>query len=212
MYELPRADDLVQTEWEIKRSRFISFISRVRNEEEARQFISDIKHAYPDARHHCSAYLYHVDNSNPVERSSDDGEPSGTAGAPILDVLRGSGMLDIACVVVRYFGGIKLGAGGLVHAYSHSASLALAEVKRMQRSRQQLISVELPPADAGRTESQLRAKGVHVHDIAYGQQVTLTLAVAPEKEEALIAQLAALTAGAAKPKRAGESWMERPAP
>lgn len=89
MYIRPVDRQEFSTEIDIKRSRFITFIRRVVSEEEARDFIADVKKRFPDARHHCSAYIYHVEGANPVERSSDDGEPSGTAGTPMLDVLRG---------------------------------------------------------------------------------------------------------------------------
>ena len=124
-YVAPTAGITTTGELEVKRSRFITLICRVTSEDEARAFIQATRAEYPDARHHCSAFIYAVEGANPVERSSDDGEPSGTAGQPMLDVLRGSGMLDIAAVVVRYFGGVKLGTGGLVRAYSDAVSLVL---------------------------------------------------------------------------------------
>ena len=111
-YLLPVAGETFRGEHEIKRSRFICLIRRVRDEDEARAFIDATRAEFPDARHHCSAFIHHVDDAKPVERSSDDGEPSGTAGRPMLEQLKGSGMLDVAAVVVRYFGGVKLGAGG----------------------------------------------------------------------------------------------------
>ena len=116
-YVAPTAGITTTGELEVKRSRFITLIRRVSSEDEARAFIQATRAEYPDARHHCSAFIYAVEGAHPVERSSDDGEPSGTAGQPMLDVLRGSGMLDIAAVVVRYFGGVKLGTGGLVRVF-----------------------------------------------------------------------------------------------
>lgn len=125
LYRRPVAHEEFRNEIEIKRSRFITVIRRATTEQEARDVINELKNEFPDARHHCSAFIVHVDDAVPVERSSDDGEPSGTAGTPMLDVVRGSGLLDIVAVVVRYFGGVKLGAGGLVHAYSDSVSQCL---------------------------------------------------------------------------------------
>lgn len=127
-YQLPIADQVIESEMEIKRSRFLTYITRVQSEDEARDFITLVREMFPDARHHCSAYIYHVDDANDVERSSDDGEPSGTAGKPMLEALRGSGMKDIAAVVVRYFGGIKLGTGGLVNAYTNAVTSTLSDV------------------------------------------------------------------------------------
>lgn len=207
-YRLPRADITTVYEWEIKRSRFITHIRRVQDSDEAREFIHEIKDAFPDATHNCSAYLHHVDGSNPVERSSDDGEPSGTAGKPMLEQLKGSGMLDIAAVVTRYFGGVKLGAGGLVHAYSNSVGHALPLVEQVTRSRKELYEVDFPHADAGRLEAELRARGVTVAGVEYGAAATYTLAVDPGGAEELNEILAALTQGEAATREAGTEWVE----
>ena len=198
----------VEHEIEIKRSRFITLIGRVTNEEEARAFIDAARSRFPDARHHCSAYVYHVDGANPVERSSDDGEPSGTAGKPMLDVLKGSGLLDICAVVVRYFGGIKLGAGGLVHAYGGAVSETMEQVERVTRALRELYTVEVSHADAGRLEADLRNRGVDIVDTTYSQAVTYTVSVAPGGEEELTATLAALTQGEVAPQEAGTAWVE----
>lgn len=207
-YARPRAGVRFQHDLEIKRSKFLTFIKRATTEEKARELIAELKREYPDARHHCSAFILHVEGSNPIERSNDDGEPSGTAGTPMLDVLRGSGILDIVAVTVRYFGGIKLGAGGLVHAYSDSVSQALEVVETVTRSRKELYTVDLSHADAGRIEADMRARGIDVVDTAYGQQVTYTLAVDPGERAQLEDTVAALTAGAAQVKEAGINWVE----
>lgn len=198
----------VTSELEIKRSKFLTFITRVEDEAEAREFIAALKGRFPDARHHCSAYILHVDGANPIERSSDDGEPSGTAGTPMLDVLRGSGILDIIAVTVRYFGGIKLGAGGLVHAYSDSVSQCLEGVRPVRRSLRELYEVGFNHADAGRIESELRARGVDVVGVEYGARVNYTLAVGPGERSSLEATLAALTSGGARVEERGTSWVE----
>ncbi|MBE7364072.1 hypothetical protein HMPREF2822_01255 [Corynebacterium sp. HMSC062E11] len=207
-YQRPVAGDVVEHEIEIKRSRFITLIGRATNEAEARALIDAARDRFPDARHHCSAYIYHVDGSNPVERSSDDGEPSGTAGKPMLDVLKGSGLLDICAVVVRYFGGIKLGAGGLVHAYGGAVSETMEQVEHVTRALRELYTVEVSHAEAGRLEAELRNRGVDMVDTAYGQAVTFTVSVEPGGEEKLAATLAALTQGGVKPKEAGTAWVE----
>lgn len=207
-YQRPVAGELYEREIEIKRSRFITLIGRATNEEEARALIDAARERFPDARHHCSAYIYHVEAANPVERSSDDGEPSGTAGKPMLDVLKGSGLLDICAVVVRYFGGIKLGAGGLVHAYGGAVSETMEQVERVTRALRELYTVEVSHADAGRLEADLRNRGVDIVDTAYGQAVTYTVSVAPGGEEELTATLAALTQGEVAPQEAGTAWVE----
>ncbi|MHA2789329.1 IMPACT family protein [Corynebacterium sp. S7] len=207
-YELPSAGELFTHDWEIKRSRFITWIQRAQTEEEARELITAARTAYPDARHHCSAYVFNVEGSNPIERSSDDGEPSGTAGKPMLDVVKGSGMLDIAVVVVRYFGGIKLGAGGLVHAYSNSVSEALPSVRRVTRSKQDLFTVDFPHAEAGRIEAELRNQGVTIVGVEYGRAATYTLACEPGGRTLLDDRLAAITQGRAETAEAGHAWVE----
>ncbi|MFR9942129.1 YigZ family protein [Corynebacterium striatum] len=206
-YERPALGQ-VENEIEIKRSRFITLVDRVTNEEEARAFIDAARERFPDARHHCSAYIYHVDGANPVERSSDDGEPSGTAGKPTLDVLKGSGMLDLCAVVVRYFGGVKLGAGGLVHAYGGSVSEAIELVSRSTRALRELYTVEFSHADAGRLEAELRNRGYDIADTAYGAAVVYTLAIEPGGKEDLDATIAALTQGVGQAKEAGTAWVE----
>lgn len=206
-YERPVPGE-IENEIEIKRSRFITLVDRVTCESEARGFIDAARERFPDARHHCSAYIYHVDEANPVERSSDDGEPSGTAGKPMLDVLKGSGMLDICAVVVRYFGGVKLGAGGLVHAYGGSVSEALELVERSTRALRELYTAEFSHAQAGRVEAELRNRGYEITDTAYGAAVTFTLAIEPGGREALDATLAALSQGEVEPSEAGTAWVE----
>ncbi|QGU04977.1 IMPACT family protein [Corynebacterium comes] len=207
-YQLPAADRTWTHEWEVKRSRFLSLARRTPTDDAARDFIHEIRARYPDARHHCSAYLIHVEGSHPVERSSDDGEPSGTAGKPMLDVLRGSELLDATVVVVRWFGGIKLGTGGLVHAYSQSVGELLPKVERVTRAIRELYRIEVPHAEAGRLEADLRARGVSVTGADYGAAVTYTLAVAPGGREALESTLASLTAGTVAPSEAGTAWIE----
>lgn len=121
-YLIPKA--AFSTELVEKKSRFISHTNRVKNEQEFRQFLQKIKSQYPDARHHC--YGFRIGPLSSAKRGfSDDGEPSGTAGMPILNVIDHSDFSDIAVIVVRYFGGIKLGTGGLTRAYSKAAKLAL---------------------------------------------------------------------------------------
>ncbi|MGN1344490.1 MAG: YigZ family protein [Traorella sp.] len=132
---MPRIKNEVINEIVIEKSRFITYLNRAECEEDAKNYIQFIKKMHPDATHHCSAFIY--GNHSEYQKSSDDGEPSGTAGVPMLECLRKNQMQDIVCVVVRYFGGIKLGAGGLIRAYSKSVSCALneavlVEVKEMK--------------------------------------------------------------------------------
>lgn len=207
-YRRPAANEEFLSELEIKRSKFLTFIARATTEQEAREFIGELKHRYPDARHHCSAFIVAVEDANAIERSSDDGEPAGTAGTPMLDVLRGSGLFDVVAVTVRYFGGIKLGAGGLVHAYSESVSRCLEQVVSVVRSRRELYWATFSHADAGRIEAELRGRGYLIVGTDYGARVTYTIAVAPGAKPELEATLAALTSGGARVVDAGIDWVE----
>lgn len=206
-YERPAAK-LVTHEFEIKRSRFITWVNRATTEDEARELIAQAREAYPDARHHCSAFIVHVDGAQPIERSSDDGEPSGTAGKPMLEVLKGSGMLDVAAVVIRYFGGVKLGTGGLVSAYTNSVSEALEQVTRTTRAVKELVTVDLPHAEAGRIEAELRNAGTEVVGVEYGSLARYTLGFAPGERSLIDAHLASLTQGTATTKAAGQTWVD----
>ena len=203
------ADELVTHEFEVKRSRFIGWVARATTEEEARAVIAAAREEYPDARHHCSAFIVHQDGAQPIERSSDDGEPSGTAGKPMLEVLKGSGMQDVVAVAIRYFGGIKLGTGGLVSAYTESVADTLEQVTRVTREVRELGTVDFPHAEAGRIESELRTAGIDVVDVEYGRAAAYTLAFAPGERERVDALLAAVTHGGAEMKEAGYRWVER---
>ncbi|MDY5786542.1 MULTISPECIES: YigZ family protein [unclassified Corynebacterium] len=210
-YECPRAGDTVTAELEIKRSRFITWVERAQSEEEARDLIARAREAYPDARHHCSAYIYRVDGAQPVARSSDDGEPSGTAGRPMLEVLNGSGMSDIAVVVIRYFGGVKLGTGGLVSAYTAAVSEALAKVERVTRRKMQRARVDLPHAEAGRIEAELRTAGVEIAEVEYATMARYTVAFDPEELSRVEELLASATKGSAElraPDGEQHTWVE----
>jgi len=142
-------------ELEIKRSRFIAHLEPVSSVAEADAFIAGIRKQYWDARHNCVAMITGVTGDQ--ARSSDDGEPSGTAGVPMLEVLRRRDMTDLAAVVTRYFGGIKLGAGGLVRAYGQAVSDALDSAALVDRRALTRVGIDVPHADAGRYDNLLRA-------------------------------------------------------
>jgi uncharacterized YigZ family protein len=161
-----------------------------------------------DARHHCSAFRLQPD----VERSSDDGEPAGTAGAPMLEVLRGHEVSDVVAVVTRWFGGTLLGAGGLVRAYGDAVRAGLGEAGTLRRSLVREHVLRLEHSEAGRVESELRARGVVVIDTTYADRVALTLGVPPEGEDRVAALVAELTGGTAKTEVAGERWVDSLAP
>ncbi len=147
---VPTSGYNTRAELEIKRSRFITTLQRCDSQAEARDFIETIRTEFPDARHHCSAFaIAHLD-SRPTLHSSDDGEPSGTAGRPMLDMLTGIGVFNIAAVVTRYFGGTLLGTGGLVRAYADSIKQAMEGMPLVQRALLPSWELFLPHAYAGR--------------------------------------------------------------
>ncbi|RPF27752.1 IMPACT family protein [Georgenia muralis] len=201
------ADVVVETE--VRRSRFVAVLRRVDDEESARGLVSELRARHPGARHHCSAFVLDVPGTNPVERSNDDGEPPGTAGMPMLEALRASGVRDVVAVVVRYFGGVKLGTGGLVRAYGDAVRAALAAAPVVVVVSRELWQVVLPHAEAGRVEADLHDHDVGVEHVAYEPDgVRLTLAVADSVT--LTTRLAALTAGTARPVLVGTTAVERP--
>lgn len=203
-------------ETEIRRSRFLTYLGRVEDEPRAREMIAALRRRHHDARHVCSAFI--LGPARDRMRSNDDGEPAGTAGAPMLEALAlretadgRADLTDVCAVVVRWFGGIKLGAGGLVRAYSESVSGALDAAPLVSRSRMALLGLDAPHADAGRWENELRAAGVAVQDAAYGASgVRLTVGVpdTDEGRDAFAARLADITAGAGRAEPIGTEWID----
>ncbi|WP_019144154.1 IMPACT family protein [Aeromicrobium massiliense] len=192
-------------ETEVKRSRFRCDVARVDDEDAARALVEDARRRGHDARHHCSAWVLGPDSR--VRRMDDDGEPSGTAGAPMLDVLTRRGLSDVAAVVTRWFGGTLLGAGGLVRAYGDAVGQALDAAGTRERHRRLLLDVEVPVADAGKVENLLRSTW-QVTGVGYGTRATLTVAVPPGDREEVAQRLASVTAGRARVDDAGESWVD----
>ncbi|PYI65298.1 YigZ family protein [Arthrobacter livingstonensis] len=203
----------------IRRSRFITVLRRVEDETGARALVAELRREFYGARHHCSAFVLGPGRS--VRRSNDDGEPSGTAGAPMLDALlkHGSGagtvpsadLSDVCAVVVRYFGGILLGAGGLVRAYSESVGTALELAPLVRRNRLQLFTVSVPHADAGRVENELRTAGCVMTGNSYGAERTdVGLAIADDAAVIAAVQdrLASLSAGHSTLVPVGVDWVD----
>ena len=191
----------VTRELVVKKSRFIAHLVPVRSVAEADEVIGSIRRQYWDARHNCTAMVTGVTGDQ--ARSSDDGEPSGTAGIPMLEVLRRRGLTDVVAVVTRYFGGVKLGAGGLIRAYSTAVSDALDESVLLHRRELLEARVDVPHADAGRIDNGLRdwagAHGSSFGEVAYGSSASFTLWIPLSNRNVLIDDLAALSAGALSP-------------
>ncbi len=193
-------------EIEVKRSRFLGHAERVASEDAARAVVERARKQHGDARHHCSAFVLGPDAA--LARASDDGEPSGTAGAPMLEVLRGRGLSDVVVVVTRWFGGVLLGAGGLVRAYGDATRAALDDAGVRRRLLLSRFDLEAGHADAARWEAELRAREVTVLGTDYGERAVLHLAVPATAAGDFDQLVAAVTAGAAAPRPAGEGWVD----
>ena len=199
----PGPDVVVETE--VKHSRFRAAVRRVDTADAALAFVDEQRRLYPDARHHCWAFVVGDDPAARAERSSDDGEPGGTAGVPMLQVLHHRDLVNVAVVVTRWFGGIKLGAGGLVRAYSGAVSVALDAAPLVMRRRQAKFTLSVGHADAGRVEAELRGRGVPVLDVDYADTAVFTIA----GEHADVASLvASLTSGTGELEAAGVEWVD----
>lgn len=189
-YLVPFED--AESEFTEKRSRFISHIWRVETEAEARARIEEMKKRYYDARHNCWCYLI---RQGGVVRYSDDGEPQGTAGQPMLKVLEREEVTNVCCVVTRYFGGILLGAGGLTRAYSKGAKDALVASGVAVMGAWCRVKVPCTYPLFERVKLEIEAQGGVIDDVAYGADVVLSISLPAEKAEALQARLTELSAG-----------------
>ena len=188
-YRIPASPG--ESELTEKRSRFLGHVRMVESEEEAKAFIAEMKRKYYDARHNCWCYAIR----DGAERYSDDGEPQGSAGIPMLEVLRRRGVTNAVCVVTRYFGGVLLGTGGLLRAYTQSAADALdaagVAVVRAWTEAEARCSY----AQAERMKTEAAALGAVTEDVVYGADVTLKLLIPREKTEAVKARLFDASAG-----------------
>lgn len=208
----------VDHELVIKKSRFLAHLAPARSVAEADTVIARLRKELWDARHHCVAMVLgtHADQA----RSSDDGEPSGTAGVPMLEVLRHRGVTDLVAVVTRYFGGVKLGAGGLVRAYSGAVAAALDDAAAsgvlLRRELLREVEVPVPHADAGRIDNMLRdwasGHGSVMEPPSYGAVAYLRLLVPQDELTALAADVAAASAGTLSPEVGDVRVVDVPVP
>lgn len=174
-----------EAEIEIKKSRFIGRVYPIKSEEEADEIIAANKKEHYKATHVCSAWVL---NTTPErQKASDDGEPSGTAGKPMLEVLKMRELKDILVIVIRYFGGIKLGAGGLIRAYSGSATDVLDHAQIVKKQLSDIVSVTIDYTSYGGLMNVLNAAGFKTAGEDFGEQVTLTFEIEVAKTEGFIA-------------------------
>ena len=191
-----------ESEFEEKRSRFISHVFLVESEAEARARIDEMKKKYYDARHNCWCFVLH----DGTVRYGDDGEPQGTAGQPMLSVFEHAGVQNVLCVVVRYFGGVLLGTGGLVRAYSKAARDALDAAGIAQYRVWDRVDVWCPYAFYDRVKLELAANGGVIEDTEYGADILLHAMLPQENTAACADALREMTAGRVRPTHVGSIY------
>jgi uncharacterized YigZ family protein len=191
-------------ETEVKGSRFVCLLAPAGTEAEAREVLDRVRSEHPAANHHCWAYVLGADGG--VQKSSDDGEPGGTAGLPMLQMLTRRGVRCAVAVVTRYFGGTKLGAGGLIRAYGGAVGEALDALGTVRRQRLRLVTVTTDHQRAGRLQNDLRAAGRDVREVRYGAAVDIELAVPAREVDAFGSWLADATAGTALLRPGGDDY------
>ena len=198
-------------ELEVKRSRFVCDLAPAATEESARAFVDQVRAHSRDARHHCTAFVLGPDGA--TLRSNDDGEPSGTGGAPMLDVLRGRGLTDVVAVVTRWFGGTLLGTGGLIRAYGDAVSTAVDAATVVTYVLREGLVVTVTGADGPRLENALRGHpGCAVTSTDWGATwLVLGLAVEPGTQDSVRGLVGALTSGAGSIAAGPSSWVAVPA-
>lgn len=180
-------------ELEEKKSRFIAHIEPVTTEDEAANFIQMMKKQYYDARHNCYAFV--IGDNSEIVRSSDDGEPSGTAGRPILEVLTGEGITNAVCVVTRYFGGTLLGTGGLVRAYQGATKGALNNSVILDKKEGIKFTISCDYTDVGKLQYHFSTKGIRIISSDYGASVSFNIVVESDSFETIKKDLTELTSG-----------------
>ncbi|MFD3816355.1 YigZ family protein [Streptomyces rubiginosohelvolus] len=191
-------------ESEINRSRFLCSLAPAATEEEAQDFVARVRKEHPTASHNCFAYVIGADAS--VQKASDDGEPGGTAGVPMLQMLMRREMRYVVAVVTRYYGGVKLGAGGLIRAYGGVVGEALDALGSLTRQRFRLATIHVDHQRAGKLENDLRATGRDVREVWYAEAVTMEIGLPDGDVEAFTAWLADTTAGTATLELGGEAY------
>jgi uncharacterized YigZ family protein len=192
----------------IQKSRFICYINRAATEEEAQAFIQQIKKKHWDATHNCSAYL--IGEHDLIQKANDDGEPSGTAGVPILEVLKKRQLKDTVAVVTRYFGGIKLGAGGLIRAYGSSTSEALNAIGIVERKLTRVMHTKIEYTWLGKVENELRNSHYQLKEIHYLDNVEVETFVEEGQNDQFIEWMTELTNGQGEISEGTQIYLEQP--
>ncbi len=188
-----------------KKSKFITHVRPVSSEDEALEFLREMRAEYSDATH--NVYAYVIDENN-IFRYSDDGEPGGTAGMPVLDTIRKEGLVDVAAVVTRYFGGTLLGTGGLVHAYGAACRMGLENAGIVTRILCNLVSLNVDYTLVGKVQYKIASEEYILEDTAYGNEVEFKLCLKNEELEKFEKDMAELTCGRAIIKYSGKKYID----
>ncbi|MGW4167619.1 YigZ family protein [Streptomyces chartreusis] len=191
-------------ETEVNRSRFICALAPAATEQQAQDFLAAVRKEHADATHNCWAYVIGADAA--IQKASDDGEPGGTAGVPMLQMLLRRDLRYVVAVVTRYYGGVKLGAGGLIRAYGGAVGEALDTLGTITRRRFRLATVTVDHQRAGKVQNDLRSTGREVRDVRYAEEVTIEIGLPDTDVEAFRAWLADVTAGSAGFELGGEAY------
>ncbi|MEK4384828.1 YigZ family protein [Solibacillus sp. FSL W7-1464] len=179
----------------LSKSRFLTYVERAETEEEAILFIDKIKKLHASATHNCSCYM--IGEHDQIQKANDDGEPSGTAGVPMLEVLKKQGLKDTVVVVTRYFGGIKLGGGGLIRAYSKATTEGIAAAQVVERKLHYLMEIAIDYVWLGKIENEIRGSHYPLHDIQYAENVEIYVHVLKEEKQIFMDWMTELTNGQA---------------
>lgn len=191
-YKTVKKDAFAETE--IKKSRFLAHIAEVKSEEEAEALIKETKKKYYDASHSCSAYILNSDKG--IRHSSDDGEPSGTAGKPILDVISGAGLSNVIVIVTRYFGGTELGTGGLVRAYSGATAEVLKNSEIVEVTDARLTEFVIDYGLLPKLQHICMELGIIIYETEYFEKVKISVLITKEISGKFYKELIEMTAGA----------------
>jgi uncharacterized YigZ family protein len=191
----------------IQKSRFITYVQRAETEEEAQSFIQEIKKKHREANHNCSAYM--IGQHNQIQKANDDGEPTGTAGVPMLEVLKKRDLKDTVVVVTRYFGGIKLGGGGLIRAYGKSVSEGLNAIGIVERNLMCIMHAKMDYTWIGKVENELRSSEYQIKEIHYFDHVDFEVYVKEDKKEAYTEWMTELTNGQAEITEGETLYLEK---
>lgn len=197
-----------ESEIVISKSRFITYVNRAETEEEAHAFIDKIKKMHHSATHNCSAYM--IGEHDNIQKANDDGEPSGTAGVPMLEVLKKQHLQDTVVVVTRYFGGIKLGGGGLIRAYGKATTEGLQAAGVVERKLHHIMSIDIDYSWLGKVENEVRSSLYILEEIQYLEDVRITVFVLEDEVEKFTNWITEITNGQAKISLVREQFVEFP--